>query len=227
MAACEVCGDVDTTACRYCDRPVCRNHRRPAQHACTGPSTAPAFTQRGIDADRGRDPVKTGVVLVFGTLVVTIAVILATSFGPVAGTPPVAGPNETQVATAVQHLVNDERTTRGLHPLSVDPVLERVARDHSARMARSDTFGHGDEPLSKRYARYGLDCPGAENIYAVTTVGGPYDEQALARRTVEAWLASPGHRTNLLGERFTRQGVGVATSIRRGRTTVYVTQDLC
>lgn len=47
------------------------------------------------------------------------------------------------------------------------------------------------------------------------------DEVAIA--TVEGWLDSPGHRENLLNERFGREAVGVVIRRERG-LEVYVTQ---
>lgn len=180
-----------------------------------------------MDADRGRDPVRTGATLVLATVAVAAAVLLATSLSPVAGTGPADGPNATRVEQLVHRFANDERRERGLAPLARDPALARVARNHSAWMARTETVGHGEEPLADRYARYGLVCEGGENVYAVATVGAPYDERSLARRAVDAWIDSPGHRENLLAERFEVHGVGVATAGAAGRTTVYVTQDFC
>lgn len=227
MVRCPVCEADDTEPCPYCDRPVCETHRRPSRHACTGPPTAPGSPHGGADADRGRDPIRDGIALVLATLLVAIAVLVAASFAPVGGTPPDSGPDETRIETAVHEFVNDERRARGLAPLTQNATLARMARDHSERMARESTFGHGEEPLAARYDRYGLDCPGGENIYAIAAVGAPYDERALARRTVDAWLGSAGHSENLLRERFRAHGIGVATARAPGRTTVYVTQDLC
>lgn len=221
--ACEACGAAATDPCRYCGRPVCADHRRPSRHACTGPGYAPSTPDRGADADRGTDPVRAGAALLGATLLVAAAVLLATALAPAAGP---ATLDETRTEQLVHELVNEERRARGLGPLDRDATLARMAADHSARMAREGSVGHGPGSLSDRYDRYGLDCHGGENVYA-TTVVGDYGERAVARRTVDAWLASPGHRETLLKERFTAHGVGVATVHRDGRTTVYVTQDLC
>ncbi len=52
------------------------------------------------------------------------------------------------------------------------------------------TYTRRDDPSTYRYAWY--------------------TPEALAARTVEAWLESPGHRANLLAAHFTHGGVGVA-----------------
>ncbi len=79
----------------------------------------------------------------------------------------------------------------------------------------------------------------AENLYVSTryervrtrTVGSRVDRtfdwfapDRLARRTVQSWLDSPGHRRNLLRSTSTAHGIGVATS---NDDRVYVTQVLC
>lgn len=227
MAQCTVCGADGTDPCPYCARAVCPDHRRVSRHACTGPPTGPATPHGGADADRGRDPIRAGIALVGLTVVLATTVLVATSLAPATGVGPAGGPNETAIETFVHAFANEERRASGLAPLDRNATLDRMAHDHSTRMARESTFGHGDEPLGARYERYGLACLGAENIYAVATVGAPYDERALARRTVEAWMESAGHRENLLGDRFTAHGIGVAVARAPGRTTVYVTQDFC
>lgn len=46
-----------------------------------------------------------------------------------------------------------------------------------------------------------------------------------AEQMVKNWLASPGHRRNLLNKKFTRIGIGVETGRYRGHDAVYVTQN--
>lgn len=223
--ACKVCGARETELCRYCGRAVCADHVRPSNHRCTGPRTAPPPGHSpGTVATDDHDPIRTAALVLIATLVVAMAVIGGVSLSPMADTP--AGPDETRVARLVHEFVNEERQERGLYALAWNETLARVARDHSERMAREDYFGHGPESLSERYERYGLDCPGGENIYATPTVGA-VDERTLARRTVDAWIASPGHRESLLKKRFTVEGVGVAVKRENGRTTVYVTENFC
>ncbi|MBN2417273.1 hypothetical protein JXO52_15660 [bacterium] len=46
-----------------------------------------------------------------------------------------------------------------------------------------------------------------------------------ARNMVKNWLASPGHRENLLEPRFNKIGIGVAAGRYRGHAALYVTQN--
>lgn len=226
---CAACGTRASASCRYCGRPVCPDHERPGAHGCTGPGYAPPVPDRGADADRGVDPARVLAVLAV-TLVVAVLVAAALSpVGPVApSTAHQPEPlDETQVERLVHRMVNDERRARDRGPLAYGDTLARVAAAHSADMAREGYVGHGDEPLAERYDRFGLECHGGENVYAVTTLDGVYSERALARRTVDAWIDSEGHRENLLRERFDAHGVGVAVAREDGRLTVYVTENFC
>jgi uncharacterized protein YkwD len=225
--ACTVCGTATGMRCRYCERLVCPDHERPSGHECTGPRTAPA-TPESTPAEPGVDPVRAGTALLVGVLLLAVAVIGAASLGPAQA----AGGelNETRLERLVHAEVDAARRDRGVGGVVWNESLAGVARNHSTDMARKNYVGHyRDGPLFERYAAAGLSCPGGENVYAVTTVGvaNADTEAALARRTVTAWLDSPGHRETLLTERFTRHGVGVALDREDGRTTVYVTEEFC
>jgi uncharacterized protein YkwD len=102
---------------------------------------------------------------------------------------------------ALLTVVNEVRTGNGLRPLRVDPVLARVARSYSATLIRTDVFTHG--AMFERLAGSGARGPAfGENLAWGT---GPY---ASARRIVGSWMASPGHRANLLRPGWNRIGLG-------------------
>ena len=98
-------------------------------------------------------------------------------------------------------VVNEVRSGHGLRPLKVDPALARVARSYSVTMIRQDVFTHG--AMFERLARSGARGPlFGENLAWGT---GPY---ASARHIVGNWMASPGHRANLLRPGWNRIGLG-------------------
>ena len=98
-------------------------------------------------------------------------------------------------------VVNEVRGNHGLRPLKVDPALARAARSYSATMIRTDVFTHGD--MFGRLARSGAAGPMyGENLAWGT---GLY---ARARHVVRGWMASPGHRANLLRPGWNRIGLG-------------------
>lgn len=123
----------------------------------------------------------------------------------------VAAPGEasaqgaTDDTAAVRAMINAARATEGLKPLSFDPALDKVALDHSLGMRDRRTVGHdvGNGNVNDRLSAANISFRSrGENLAAAATI-------VRAHRAL--WL-SPSHRSNLLDARFTRLGVGVATS---------------
>jgi uncharacterized protein YkwD len=117
---------------------------------------------------------------------------------PPAPAPPAGDPMEGEVLA----LVNGERAANGCPPLTADEGLASVAREHSADMAARDYFAHdtpeGVDPF-ERAAAAGQSAR-AENIAA---------GYATPAEVVAGWMASPGHRANLLNCGLSRVGTGV------------------
>ncbi|GAA0814632.1 CAP domain-containing protein [Spirilliplanes yamanashiensis] len=100
-------------------------------------------------------------------------------------------------------------------PLRVDARLVRAARGHSAHMARTARFSHtglNGSTFGARAKYHGYAAPLSENI----AWGQP-----TAAKAIHAWLASPGHRRNLLNCNAKAVGVGV---VYNARGQAYYTQ---
>ena len=103
--------------------------------------------------------------------------------------------------------VNRIRVSYNLNPLTFDPDLLKIARNHSKRMATEGFFSHAD-PQGKT-VRNRLDDAGIkwrgfrENI---SYNGGFTSTVAVA---IRGWLNSEGHRRNLLNPLFTHSAIGV------------------
>ena len=125
-------------------------------------------------------------------------------------------PNEydlTRIREAVLCLVNRERRNHGEGPLVANPRLEAAAQGHTESMAFGNYVEHvgprGETPLSRMQAagyiyssRVGYEV--GENIgWGTLWEGTP-------RAIVAAWMASAGHRANILDPRFRDTGVGVS-----------------
>jgi uncharacterized protein YkwD len=128
----------------------------------------------------------------------------------------------TRLSTDEQSLlraVNQVRAAHDLRPLRVDPALVRAARSYSETLIRRDVFTHG--ALGARLARFGVRGP----TYGENLAWGT-GSRASARSVVGSWMASPGHRANLLRPGWTRIGIGsrVGTFLGYGGATV-VTAD--
>jgi uncharacterized protein YkwD len=117
--------------------------------------------------------------------------------------------------------VNRQRSAEGIGELAWDDALAAEAHRHSTRMAEAGFVSHSDPvrgDLIPRLNADGIlwrDC--AENIILYE----PGDEDPVGA-VVKAWLASPGHRKNLLNPLYTRSGVGMAAP---GGSRVWMTQD--
>ncbi len=101
--------------------------------------------------------------------------------------------------------VNEFRADNGLPPLRSDRRLAGAARAHAGDMADNDFFAHrgSDDSNSGQRARragYGWRAVG-ENI-----AGGLESPAA----TVAEWVASEGHRQNMLNPAFRDAGIGYA-----------------
>lgn len=143
--------------------------------------------------------------------------------------------------------INEERAKQGLSPLAWDKALSRIAASHSRDMATRKYLAH-DSPEGQgfphRYRQAAYTCRiriggtilgGAENIAlnhlynSVTTVNGiaHYDwnsSEKIARKALEGWMKSPGHRKNILTPHWKREGIG-AEIAPDGK--VYITQNFC
>jgi uncharacterized protein YkwD len=111
------------------------------------------------------------------------------------------------------------RREQGRGGLRVNDALNRAAQYFADYLARTDEFSHtadGKEPW-ERAARFGYDYSiVAENIAWEYSSAG-FTTRDLARRFVEGWKKSPGHRKNMLDPDVDEIGVGVAASKKTGR----------
>jgi len=107
---------------------------------------------------------------------------------------------------------NEFRAEQGLPRLAPSATLERAARSLADFMARTEEYGHtadGRTP-QERARRAGYDdCMVAENI-AFHYSSADFATAELARRFVEGWKHSPGHRRNMTDPDATELGVAVA-----------------
>ena len=107
-------------------------------------------------------------------------------------------------------LINEERASRGLSTLSVNPVLVKVARDHSQEMWAKNYFDHKSptEGLRTPMDRY-LRALGRKPTWAYLGENLFYCTVADVARGHRALMRSPDHRANILNSRFREVGVGV------------------
>jgi uncharacterized protein YkwD len=178
----------------------------------------------------------------------TPAATSTTTATPASGTD---GYNRSEVERIFIALLNDERESRGLQPVSQREALTEMGIAHSRNMALNDYIGHeepgpGGSTVEERYRERGLlpECQlpiegsqeyyaGAENANAVHI--GNYEttynefvtiqsEQEIARVLFKEWMHSPGHREAMLVASADEVGLGIWIG---GEGVVYASLELC
>lgn len=102
---------------------------------------------------------------------------------------------------------NYQRCLNGVAPLAGNSALNTAAQCHSDDMVARGYLSHttplpapcGGPNFTDRIIAAGYPSPGGENV----ACGYP-DAQAV----VAAWMASSGHRRNILNPKFTAMGIG-------------------
>jgi uncharacterized protein YkwD len=106
-------------------------------------------------------------------------------------------------AGAAQSMISGYRQNNALGPVTLDPVLTKVAEQQAQAMARRDKFDHNViAPFKERLKKSGYAAGiAAENI------GAGYHTLAEA---FSGWRDSPPHRANMLLKGATRMGIAAA-----------------
>ena len=101
-------------------------------------------------------------------------------------------------------LTNEFRRQQGLHTEVVwSDRMAEIGWKHSKAMGDGERpFGH--DKFSERASEMGYAASG-ENVFMCQGVATVH----VAKMAVDGWINSPGHRKNLLGERWTLCGIGV------------------
>ena len=130
--------------------------------------------------------------------------------------PPTAAVDASDVVT----LTNENRTDDGLPALAENPLLMQAAQDKANDMAANSYYAHvspdGKSPL------YWLQLVGYHYLNAGENL---VIDRTTSEQVVDAWMASPDHRANILRPQFTEVGVGVAQGVYQGLATTYVVQE--
>ena len=114
----------------------------------------------------------------------------------------------------VLKLINAERKKAGLAALVVDKDLQKVAKIKAEDMVKNNYFSHTSPIYGSPFEMmksYGITYKTAgENIAGNSTNAG----------AVSAWMASPGHKENILNNAYNYTGIGVVKSEKYGK--IYV-----
>jgi hypothetical protein len=118
-------------------------------------------------------------------------------------------------AWQIMQLANQARAQAGTGPLKWDAALAAAARQHCLRMAAAGLLSHqfaGEPDAGERAAQAGAHFSLIEeNVAIAPTPAAIHD----------AWMHSPGHRSNLLNPQVDHVGVAVVA----GRNGLYAVAD--
>jgi len=119
----------------------------------------------------------------------------------------------------VLRLTNQKRQEAGLPPLKIDPVLNQAAKNKGEDMLNKDYWAHvspdGVEPW-----KFFLDA-GYKYRYAGENLARDFSNAASA---VDAWMASPSHRENMLSPKYEEIGIAVVEGDLAGVDTTLIVQ---
>jgi uncharacterized protein YkwD len=136
------------------------------------------------------------------------------------------------VRAATLCLIDQERNSRGEASLQFNADLQQSAQAHTESMAFGDYFEHdgpdGDTPLSRMSAAGYI--PNSNVGYEIgENIGWGTFDLGTPRAIVAAWMASPGHRANILDAHFRDTAIGVSphvpSSLSGGQPGGIYTQD--
>lgn len=119
----------------------------------------------------------------------------------------------------VAALTNDVRSADNLGKLNVDPLLTRAAQAKAEDMAKKSYFAHVSPDGTTPW--YWMIREGYLFRYAGENLAVNFEE---SEEVVDAWLASPSHRLNIMKPQYSDIGIGMATGTYMGQTAVFVVQ---
>jgi uncharacterized protein YkwD len=144
-----------------------------------------------------------------------VAILLSLHVGIAAAAPQ----DDAGFMARVLDLTNAERQKAGLPPLALNAQLGNAAQNYSQVLAATGCFEHtcGAVPdFADRDAQAGYT--GWSTIGENIAAGYPTPEAV-----VSGWMASPGHRANILSSNYTEIGIGVISGA--GKLGTYWTQE--
>src|SRR3972149_10673467 len=119
----------------------------------------------------------------------------------------------------VIRLTNEKRVANGFSPLTTNAVLSQAAQAKGADMLNKDYWAHvapdGTQPW------YFFTNFGYKYRYAGENLARDFQNPTSA---VEAWMASPSHKENLLSSKYKEIGIAVVEGDLAGVDTTIIVQ---
>lgn len=119
-----------------------------------------------------------------------------------------------EVEEKILSLINDERSNGGVVSLTANSTLRSAARYKANEMLQYDYFSH-NSPYSNQPSDIAKDFGHnfktfGENLFSMSS-SNPANlrENISVENIVEQWMASEGHRSNILNSNYRKTGIGV------------------
>ena len=117
-------------------------------------------------------------------------------------------------------LINQKRAEFGLSPIIWSDEIAKIARLHSENMAKFNFFSHTG--IDGKMVNDRADLLGVTKWTAMgENIAYNRGYQKPLECAVEKWMESPGHRENLLNDRWKESAIGIAVT---ANGTYYFTQ---
>jgi uncharacterized protein YkwD len=126
-------------------------------------------------------------------------------------TPTVRNIGKARAATLC--LLNRERKAHGLRRLRAHRMLTSAAQQYAGAMVKGGFFSHvspSGSTLEQRIRQETRYLAGALRYQIGENIAWGQGNLAKPRAIVAAWMASPGHRANILRATFREIGIGIA-----------------
>lgn len=114
---------------------------------------------------------------------------------------------------------NKDRDSLSYSHLVINPVLVKAAQLKANDMAEKGYFAH-TSPEGKT-PWYWFKQSGYDFAYAGENLAVNFSE---SEEVNNAWMNSPGHKANIMNDKFTEIGVATAQGLYQGKPTVFVVQ---
>ncbi len=149
---------------------------------------------------------------------VSLSLVFAVGCAPLPGPGPAGAGGATGWVGDMLVRINAERANAGAAPVQLCGTLMTAAQGHSWDQAAHSNMSHTGSNGSSMQQRVAAANYVGWNALAENVAAG----QPTVGSVMDAWMASAGHRRNLLSTSYTHVGLGLASS---GSGTPYWTQN--
>jgi uncharacterized protein YkwD len=123
------------------------------------------------------------------------------------------------VSSTLVSLTNKNRVSNNLAKLTTNLLLEQAAQLKADDMARRSYFAHLT-PEGQDFSHF-LKLVGYDYKYAGENLAFNFTE---SKDVAKAWMESPGHRQNILNNKYAEVGIASATGTLNGQEGIFVAQ---